>query len=91
LLPTYEATVKNFDLTSGPAIDGNLVNKEKLTWKNAGSKLLGFIQASVTSMIPGLVAGGMFKVVLILIVNFVDPNFAKTTDYTILSMIWLPN
>jgi len=33
----------------------------------------------------------MFKVVLILIVNFVDPNFAKTTDYTILSMIWLPN
>ncbi len=91
MLPTYEATVKNFDLTSGPAIDGNLVNKEKLTWKNAGSKLLGFIQASVTSMIPGLVAGGMFKVVLILIVNFVDPNFAKTTDYTILSMIWLPN
>ncbi|WP_270483316.1 hypothetical protein [Lactobacillus crispatus] len=90
-MPTYEATVKNFDLTSGPAIDGNLVNKEKLTWKNAGSKLLGFIQASVTSMIPGLVAGGMFKVVLILIVNFVDPNFAKTTDYTILSMIWLPN
>lgn len=91
MLPTYEANVKNFDLTSGPAIDGNLVNKEKLTWKNAGSKLLGFIQASVTPMIPGLVAGGMFKVVLILIVNFVDPNFAKTTDYTILSMIWLPN
>ena len=89
MLPTYEANVKNFDLTSGPAIDGNLVNKEKLTWKNAGSKLLGFIQASVTPMIPGLVAGG--KVVLILIVNFVDPNFAKTTDYTILSMIWLPN
>lgn len=61
-MPTYEATVKNFDLTSGPAIDGNLdgnlVNKEKLTWKNAGSKLLGFIQASVTPMIPGLVAGG---------------------------------
>lgn len=57
-MPTYEATVKNFDLTSGPAIDGNLVNEEKLTWKNAGSKLLGFIQASVTPMIPGLVAGG---------------------------------
>lgn len=91
LLPTYEATVKNFDLKTGPAVDenldGNLANKEKLTWKNAGSKLLSFIQASVTPMIPGLVAGGMFKVVLILIVNFVDPNFAKTTDYTILSMI----
>ncbi|WP_158592426.1 hypothetical protein [Lactobacillus sp. ESL0234] len=38
-------------------------------------------------MIPGLIAGGMFKVILILITTFVNPNFVKTSSYMLLSAI----
>lgn len=38
-------------------------------------------------MIPGLIAGGMLKVVLILITTFVNPNFVKTSSYMLLSAI----
>ncbi|GEL15117.1 glucose PTS transporter subunit IIA [Pediococcus cellicola] len=89
LLPTYNAIVKDFDLTTEKPIDENLdVPKEtKWTWRNAGGKIINFIQASVTPMIPGLIAGGMFKVVLLLIITFIEPSFAKTTTYTLLSAI----
>lgn len=91
LLPTYEAVVKDFNFeTTGPVnenLDGDLTENEKLTFKNVGAKLLSFVQAAVTPMIPGLIAGGMLKVVLILIVNFVDPNFAKSSSYFLISAI----
>ena len=68
LIPTYEAIVKNYSVTAGAAVDENLDDlsqkKEPLTWKNWGSKFIGFISASVTPLIPGLIAGGMLKVVL---------------------------
>lgn len=52
-----------------------------LTFKSAGSAVIGFVSASVTPMIPGLVAGGMLKVVLLLI-TLVWADFADTTSYT---------
>lgn len=55
-----------------------------LTFKSAGSAVIGFVSASVTPMIPGLVAGGMLKVVLLLI-TLVWADFADTTSYTLLS------
>lgn len=89
LLPTYNAVVKDFDVTTEKPVDENLdtPQKTKWTWKTAGSNIIGFIQASVTPMIPGLIAGGMFKVVLLLITTFLNPGFAKTTDYMLLSAI----
>lgn len=56
-----------------------------LTFKSAGSAVIGFVSASVTPMIPGLVAGGMLKVVLLLITQPVWADFADTTSYTLLS------
>ncbi|WP_147369666.1 hypothetical protein [Lactobacillus bombicola] len=38
-------------------------------------------------MIPGLIAGGMLKVVLILITTFVNLNFVKISSYMLLSAI----
>lgn len=89
LIPTYNAVVKDYDLTTEKPIDENLdaPQNTKWTWKNAGSKIIDFIQASVTPMIPGLIAGGMFKVVLILITTFINPDFAKTSSYMLLSAI----
>lgn len=91
LIPTYEAVVKNFDIKSGAAVDENLDNldkkKEPLTWKNVGSKVIGFISASVTPLIPGLIAGGMLKVALLLVVTFINPHYATSSSYLLLSAI----
>lgn len=88
LLPVYEEITKNFDLETSSPTDENLdAKKEPWTLKNAGNKIIGFVSAAVTPMVPGLIAGGMLKVVLILIVTFISPNFAKTTSYTLISAI----
>ncbi|VUW91764.1 PTS system beta-glucoside-specific EIIBCA component [Streptococcus constellatus] len=91
LIQTYDAIMKDFDITSGGSIDenldGDLTPKEPWTWKNAGSKIIGFVSSSVTPMIPGLIAGGMLKVALLLIVTFVDANFVKSSSYLLLSAI----
>ena len=78
LLPVYEAVVKDFDLKEGAAINENLdVPKEKqpLTVKSAGVAVLNYVSAAVSPMITGLVAGGMLKVLLLLI-TLVNAGFA---------------
>lgn len=89
LLPTYSAVVKDFNLTTEDPVEENLdePSKTKWTFKNFGGKILDFIQASVTPMLPGLIAGGMCKVALLLIVTFINPNFAKASSYMLLSAI----
>ncbi|MFT8424276.1 MAG: glucose PTS transporter subunit IIA [Liquorilactobacillus sp.] len=91
LLPTYEALIKDLGISGGETINENLDDlsgsKEKLTWKTAGNKFIGYISASVTPLIPGLVAGGMLKVVLLLIVTFVDTAYTKSSSYMLLSAI----
>ena len=91
LIPTYEAVVKDFNVSAGKNIDENLDNldqkKEPLTWKNVGTKVIGFISASVTPLLPGLIAGGMLKVALLLIVSFINPHYASATSYLLLSAI----
>lgn len=91
LLPTYDVMMNDFNITSGGSIDenldGDLTPKEPWTWKNAGSKIIGFVSSSATPMIPGLIAGGMLKVVLLLIVSFIDSNFATSSSYLLLSAI----
>lgn len=89
LLPVYESITKNFAVKTGAAVSENLDNtaKEPLTWKNVGNKIVGFVSAAVTPIVPGLVAGGMLKVVILLIVTFIDPAFNKTTSYQLISAI----
>ena len=88
LLPVYDACIKNFHLNEGAAstenLDGDLADKkEPLTVKTALMNALGFVSASVTPMVPVLVAGGMLKVVLLLI-DLVIEGFSDTSTYLIL-------
>lgn len=91
LLPTYNAVIKDFNVTAGANVDENLDDtpkkKEPLTWKNVGSKVIGFVSASITPLLPGLIAGGMMKVALLLVVTFINPHYASTTSYMLLSAI----
>ena len=70
LMPVYNAAVTDFGLGSDDGKEsGTDVKKEKepLTVKSALMGALGYVSASVTPMVPVLVAGGMLKVVLLLI------------------------
>ncbi len=89
LLPVYEAAIKDFNLNAGAATNENLdASKEKqpLTLKSAGLAVLGYVSSAVTPMITGLVAGGMLKVVL-LVITLISSDFEATTSYAILSGI----
>lgn len=91
LLPTYDEVVNNYQVDAGENVNENLDDlskeKEPLTLKNVGSKFIGFISSSVTPLIPGLIAGGMLKVVLLLVVTFLSPEFEGSTSYQLLSAI----
>lgn len=87
LIPVYEAATKSFHLNAGAVTAENLdKKKEPLTLKSAGSALMGYISGAVAPMISGLVAGGMLKVVLLLITQ-VNGGFAETAAYVLLSGI----
>lgn len=89
LLPVYEHVVKDFDISEEEAVSENLddLEKEPFTAKGVFNTIIGYISASVTPLIPGLIAGGMLKVVLLLIVTFVNAKFATSSTYLLLSAI----
>lgn len=92
LIDTYNQVISQFNFKEGAAIDENLDDAEPLTWKerlhpaHIGKVFIDYVSASVTPMIPGLIAGGMVKVILLLITK-VMPDFADSSTYTMLSLL----
>lgn len=85
LMDVYDQIHKQFNISEGENSTENL-DKEPLTVKSALLGVLSYVQASVTPLITGLVAGGMGKVVLLLI-GLVNPAFNGTTTYKILTAV----
>lgn len=90
LMPIYNEVSKlATDINQTQAIDENLdtdKKKEKKTVKSVLMDGLDFVSAAVTPMVPGLIAGGMLKVFLLL-VTLVWSGFAKTQTYTLLTIL----
>lgn len=90
LLPVYEIITKNYNIKSGEPVNEMLdgpKEKEPFTIKSAGNAVLSYVSSAVTPLVPGLIAGGMLKVALLLIVTFIDSSFAATSTYVLLSGI----
>lgn len=86
LLPVYEEIVKQNDFKQDDVVNENLdgdVGKQSI-----GAAIFGYVQASVTPLVPGVIAGGMMKVFLMLI-PYVWPAFSQTTTSTVLG--WVAN
>ena len=83
LLPVFEAAMKEFHFNDGGAVQEAVKEKEPLTVRSALMGALGYVSASVTPMVPVLVAGGMLKVVLLLLSMAVS-GFGDTSTYQIL-------
>lgn len=91
LIPVYNEVSKAHTPAGGTktgAKEEKSVEKKtgKADIKELGGRLIGFVSASVTPMIPGLVAGGMLKTFLLLITLAWAP-FEETQTYTLLSMV----
>lgn len=89
LMATFEEVLRQFNFTQAAVVDeaSDVADAAggKLTPKKIGQNIVGYITASVTPVIPGLIAGGMLKVVLMLITTF-WPEFATNSNYTLLSI-----
>ncbi len=86
LLPVFEEIQKQNYFSQGATIDENLDGpKEK---KNFAKVALEYTQAAVTPLVPGLVAGGMLKV-LIMLIPYVIPSFSGSNTATVLG--WVAN
>lgn len=60
--------------------------KKKMTFKEGGMAVINFVSAAVTPLVPGLIAGGMLKVFLLLI-SMAFPEFKSAQTYTLLSLV----
>ncbi len=87
LLPVFEQIVKQNDFKQEAAIDENL-DAAPAGKQSIPNIILGYVQASVTPLVPGLVAGGILKVILMLI-PYVWPAFSSTTTNMVLG--WVAN
>lgn len=62
LLPIYEAASNDFGFTASGS-----GGKKLLTLKSTGAAAIGYVSSSVSTLVPGLVAGSMLKVALLLV------------------------
>lgn len=88
LLPVFDEILKQNNFTQGSTIDENLDEGKPKKKENIGNIILGYVQASVTPLVPGLVAGGILKVILMLL-PYVFPAFATSTTNAVLG--WVAN
>lgn len=88
LLPVFDEIVKNNNFKQGDVIDENLDNGSPKKKENLAGMILGYVQASVTPLVPGLVAGGILKVILMLI-PYVWSDFSATSTSLVLG--WVAN
>lgn len=91
LPPVYDIVVKDYPLQSASAGSGREPDgskKQPLSVKSVGDAIVGFVAGAVAPLVPGLIAGGMLKVFLLLI-TYAMPAFAETNAYLILG--WVAN
>lgn len=89
LLPVFEACQKEFGFDAGSdngGGNGAPKEKEPLTLKSAVNNVLGYVSAAVTPLVAGLIAGGMLKVVLLLITLIPGMgDFSASQTYALLN------
>lgn len=90
VINTYQAVLKVDGIKDGGSIDENLdAPKEKPQGiKGIGMAIIEFVSSAVNPLVPGLVAGGLLKVVLLLI-GMALPAFKESNANTILG--WVAN
>lgn len=91
VIPVYTEASKIYE-SAGKKAGGEVPDTvparstEKRGVKDIANQVVGFVSASVTPLIPGLVSGGMLKVFLLL-ATLAWPAFKEASAYTLLSQL----
>ena len=88
LLPVYEQVLKQNSFKEEAALDENVDAPKQTGAKGVLDAVLAYISGCVAPAVPALVAGGMLKVVLLLI-GLAVPSFTASQTNTILG--WVAN
>ncbi len=88
LLPVYSEVLKQNHFMEQEAIDENLDAPREKGVKDVLNKVLGYISGCVTPAIPALIAGGLLKVILLLI-GLANKDF--TASQTAVMLGWVAN
>jgi len=90
LMDTYNEVAKMPGMSESAPVDENLdgagAPREKRSVRQAVIDVIDFVSASVTPLVPGLIAGGMLKVFLLL-ATLALPDFASSQSYALLSAL----
>lgn len=93
LIPVFSAVSQRYEAEAGsaePVAAASGGSGEGPAWKRTLHRVVetvvGFISGAVTPLIPGLVAGGMLKLFLLL-VTLAVPSFEGSQSYALLSML----
>jgi len=91
VLGVYDTVLKEYSFeNAGDAKPDAPKDKEKkpITVRSTADAVIGFVAGAVAPLVPGLIGGGMLKVLLLLI-TYAVPSFADSDTYNILS--WVAN
>jgi len=90
LIPVYTAAAEIYDAAGGgeTAMGDGSAKKEKKTLAGYANDVVGFVAGAVSPLVPGLIGGGMLKVLLLLL-TYAFPAFGDSSTYVILS--WVAN
>ena len=89
VIPVYTEASKLYEAAgnkAGGTVPDEVPAKKASNAKSIANNIVGFVSASVTPLIPGLVSGGMLKVFLLL-TTLVWPAFKDASAYTLLSQL----
>lgn len=88
VLGVYDAVLRDFPLTGAGTVPDEPEDKGPLTPAKIADIVVGYVAGAVAPLVPGLIAGGMLKVFLLLI-GYAWPAFLETDTNTILG--WVAN
>lgn len=87
LIPLYNAAHALYEENAAPAAEPAAPKAEK-KWNEYLNDAVGFVAGAVAPLVPGLIGGGMLKVLLLLI-TYAVPSFAGSDTHTVLG--WVAN
>lgn len=91
LIPLYNAAHELYEQNAQPAPKAEAKStapKQQKKWHEYINNAIGFIAGAVAPLVPGLIGGGMLKVLLLLI-SYAVPAFKDGNTYLVLS--WVAN
>lgn len=86
LLPAYNAIVDQYNFDDDSNTNSRKSNEQPKSFRGVLQAIINYMGGAVSSMIVGLIAGGMLKIVLLLI-SLAFPAVIETSSYNLITFL----